>query len=162
FGFLQAYSGAASLRPLERPAAGFELMRTGVKPHACCRYMQAPIDAVLALRAAHGIDPEDVERIEVGVVTAAFPIGCEPAEQKRRPQWVVDQQFSLPYGIAVALARGAASPAEFVPATGEDPRIVRLMDRVVPVRDTALDAEYPQVWPAWVRIATRDGRRLEE
>src|SRR5262249_31781364 len=77
-------------------------------------------------------------------------------------QSVVDQQFSLPFGIAVALAKGAASPAEFVPATGDDPRIVRLMDRVVPVRDMALDSEYPQVWPAWVRIAMRDGRRLDE
>jgi 2-methylcitrate dehydratase PrpD len=30
------------------------------------------------------------------------------------------------------------------------------------VRDPALDAQYPRVWPAWVRITLRDGRRLEE
>jgi 2-methylcitrate dehydratase PrpD len=162
FGFLHAYSGNATPAPLERHGDGFELMATGVKPHACCRYMQAPIDAALGLRAAHGIAPEAVERVEVGLVAAGFPIVCEPLEQKRRPRSVVDQQFSLPFGIAVALARGAASPAEFVPETSEDPTVRALMDRVVAVPDPALDARYPRVWPAWVRIGLRDGRRLEE
>jgi 2-methylcitrate dehydratase PrpD len=36
------------------------------------------------------------------------------------------------------------------------------MERVVAVRDPALDAQYPRVWPAWVRIVLRDGQRLEE
>lgn len=162
FGFLHAHSGDATTAPLARRGDGFELMQTGIKPHACCRYMQAPIDATLALRAAHGIDPAAVERVEVGLVAAGFPIVCEPAERKRRPRSVVDQQFSLPFGIAVALARGAASPAEFVAETSDDPTVCALMDRVVAVRDAALDAQYPRVWPAWVRIALRDGRWLEE
>src|SRR5262249_39063079 len=38
FGFLHAYSDAPDRRPLDEPADGFELMRTGIKPHACCRY----------------------------------------------------------------------------------------------------------------------------
>jgi 2-methylcitrate dehydratase PrpD len=62
----------------------------------------------------------------------------------------------------VALARGAASPAEFLVETAGDPQVIRLMDRVVPVRDPALDADYPRVWPAWVRIALQDGRTFEE
>jgi 2-methylcitrate dehydratase PrpD len=162
FGFLHAYSDTPIDAPLAAPAGGFELMRTGIKPHACCRYMQAPIDAALALRAAHGIDADTVERIEVGIVAAGFPIVCEPIAQKRRPRSVVDEQFSLPFGVAVALARGAASPQEFVIETASDPRVVALMDRVEPVRDPALDAHYPHVWPAWVRISLRDGRTLEE
>src|SRR5262249_37055586 len=161
FGFLHAYSGAALTVRLEASDA-FEIMRTGVKPHACCRYMQAPIDAALALRAAHAIDPESVERVDVGLVAAAFPIVCEPALQKRRPRSVVDEQFSLPFGIAVALARGGASPAEFVRETLDDPRVTRLMDRVHAVRDATLDADYPRVWPSWVRITLRDGREVEE
>src|SRR5262249_13675455 len=162
FGFLHAYSGAATLRPLEHRPSGFEIMRTGIKPHACCRYIQAPIDAALALRTAHGIDAEEVDRIDVGVVSTAFPIVCDPADRKRRPQSVGDQQFSLPFGVAVALARGAASPAEFVPETLDDPRVVRLIERVSAVRDAALDARYPEVWPAWVRIVLRDGREVVE
>jgi 2-methylcitrate dehydratase PrpD len=162
FGFLHAYSGDAITEPLAGRGDGFELMQTGIKPHACCRYMQAPIDATLALRAAHAIEPAAVERVEVGLVGAGFPIVCEPLAQKRRPRSVVDQQFSLPFGIAVALVRGAASPAEFAPGTGSEPAIVALMDRVVATRDPALDARYPRVWPAWVRIALRGGTTLEE
>jgi len=162
FGFMHAYSGGAVAALLARRSDGFELMQTAVKPHACCRYMQAPIDAALALRAAHGIDPEAVEHVEVGLVAAGFPIVCEPVQQKRRPRSVVDQQFSLPFGIAVALARGIASPAEFVPATSDDPTVVALMDRVVAVRDAALDAQYPRIWPAWVRIRLRDARQVVE
>ena len=161
FGFLHAYSGAALAAPLV-PSGTFEIMRTGVKPHACCRYMQAPIDATLALRAAHGIEPAAVERVDVGLVAAGFPIVCEPVEQKRRPRSVVDEQFSLPFGIAVALARGAASPAEFVRETLDDPQVARLMDRVTAVRDPALDADYPRVWPSWVRITLQDGRTIGE
>jgi 2-methylcitrate dehydratase PrpD len=163
FGFLHAYSGAPLVDAVTKPAgAGFEIMHTGVKPHACCRYMQAPIDAALALRASHRIEPAAVERVQVGLVAAGFPIVCEPAEQKRRPRSVVDEQFSLPFGIAVALARGAASPAEFVIETLHDPRITLLMDRVSAVRDAELDAAYPRVWPSWVRIVLGDGREVTE
>jgi 2-methylcitrate dehydratase PrpD len=156
FGFLHAYSdGAAALGPRD----GFELCRTAVKPHACCRYMQGPIDAALALRPE--VDPAAVERVEVGMLAAGFPIVCEPVETKRRPRSVVDAQFSLPFGIAVALARGAASPAEFAPPTLDDPLVGRLMERVVGVRDERLDAVFPQTWPTWVRIVLRGGRTLE-
>lgn len=162
FGFLHGYSGAPLPPAVACAGDDFEIMRTGIKPHACCRYIQAPIDAALALRHAHHVDPAAVERVEVGIVGAGFPIVCEPEARKRRPQSVVDAQFSLPFGVAVALARGAASPDEFVVATATDPMVERLMDRVVAVRDPALDAAYPRVWPAWVRVTLAGGGRLEE
>ncbi len=154
FGFLHAYSDGATTAPLAA-RDGYELMRTSVKPHACCRYMQGPIDAVLALRAAHRIEPAEVERVEVGMLAAGMPIVCEPAEAKRRPASVVDAQFSLPFGIAMALVRGAASPAEFAPAWLADPTVRALMERVVGVPDPALDAVFPHAWPCWVRVALR-------
>jgi 2-methylcitrate dehydratase PrpD len=158
FGFLRGYSDGATM-----PAAadGWELMQTGIKPHACCRYSQGPIDAVLALRAAHAIDPFRVARVEVGLVQAGFPIVCEPLEAKRRPRSVVDAQFSLPFSVATALVRGAAWPDDFAPACFEDPAIRHVMDRVVPARDSALDARFPRAWPCWVRLTFDDGQRLE-
>jgi 2-methylcitrate dehydratase PrpD len=159
FGFLHAYSDAADPTQL-LAGAGYEICRTSIKPHACCRYMQGPIDLALALRA-DGIGPEAVARVEVGMLAAGFPIVCEPEEAKRRPGSVVDAQFSLPFGIAVALARGAASPDEFTASALDDPLLRTLMDRVVGVRDAALDLRFPEAWPCWVRIALRDGRHVE-
>lgn len=160
FGTLAGYSGDADASAL-RPGDGVELLRTSIKPHACCRYMQAPIDATLALCGEHHILAADVEHVEVGIVEAGFPIVCEPVAQKRRPTSVVDAQFSLPFGIAVAIARGSASPDDFTPAVFEHPTVVDLMARVTAVRDAALDAQYPRTWPAWVRITRRDGRTHE-
>jgi 2-methylcitrate dehydratase PrpD len=160
FGFLWSYGDGGSAAALAG-SGGLELMRTGVKPHACCRYSQGPIDAVLALRARHAIDPARVTRVEVAIVEAGFAIVCEPLDAKRRPRSVVDAQFSLPFSIATALVRGTAWPEDFAPALFDDPAIRHVMARVQPVRDPALDASFPRSWPCWVRIVLDDGTRLE-
>jgi 2-methylcitrate dehydratase PrpD len=160
FGFLRGYSDGSDASSL-LGGDGYELCRTSIKPHACCRYMQGPIDAVLALRAAHAIDPATVERIEVGMLAAGFAIVCDPAEAKRRPTSVVDAQFSLPFGVAVALVRGVASPAEFAVETFTDPAVQRLLPRIEAARDASLDAVFPRAWPCWVRIRLAGGRTLE-
>ncbi len=159
-GVLHAYSDGASTGPLVATGE-WEMLRTAIKPHACCRYMQGPIDATLALRAEHAIAADAVERVEVGMLAAGAPIVCEPREQKRRPRSVVDAQFSLPFGVAVALVRGAAAPDDFAPAVFGDATVHRVMDRVVGVPDAELDAAFPRSWPCWVRITLRGGRTLE-
>ncbi|HJQ83340.1 MAG TPA: MmgE/PrpD family protein, partial [Candidatus Binatia bacterium] len=160
FGFLAAYSDGAQAALVAASDAP-ELMRTAIKPHACCRYMQGPIDAALALRATSGFDPRTVERIEVGMLAPGFAIVCEPAEAKRRPTSVVDAQFSLPFGVALALVRGTTGPDDFAADAWNDPVVRALMDRVVALSDPALDARFPRAWPCWVRIARRDGAPLE-
>jgi 2-methylcitrate dehydratase PrpD len=58
-GFLHGYSR----NPVpQRLTAGlgesFEILHTAVKPHACCRYMQGPIDAILEIAREHAIQPD--------------------------------------------------------------------------------------------------------
>jgi len=161
FGFLHSYGDAASSMAPLAGSGGWELLRTGIKPHACCRYSQGPIDAVLALRDRHGIDPRAVARIDVGIVEPGFAIVCEPLHAKRRPRSVVDAQFSLPFSLATALVHGAAWPEDFAVEHLEDALIRRLMDRVHPARDATLDARFPHAWPSWVRITLEDGRCVE-
>lgn len=73
-GFLHAYSnGADPSKVLEGIGSRFEILRTSVKPHACCRYMQPPIDAVLRIVNENNLRPEQVEKIKVGVLTAGLP-----------------------------------------------------------------------------------------
>jgi 2-methylcitrate dehydratase PrpD len=157
FGILRSHSDGAAPDALVAGHVGGELMRTSVKPHACCRYAQGPIDAVLELRRRHDLRADTVTRLEVGLVSAAFPIVCEPLAEKRRPRSVVDAQFSLPFSVAVALVAGVASPDEFTVARATDPEVRRVMDLVEPQRDTALDDRYPDVWPSWVRATTGSG-----
>src|SRR5579862_8824237 len=85
-GFLHGYSR----HPVpERLTAGlgesYEILHTAVKPHACCRYMQGSIDAVLALVREHAIEASQVRKIEVAVLEAGWGIVAEPREQKYNP-----------------------------------------------------------------------------
>ena len=160
-GFLHAYSGDADPDlVLEDLGEVYHITRTSVKPHACCRYNQGPIDCVLDLVARHGLRADDVEEANVGVLSAGYDIVAVPEEEKRSPKSVVDMQFSMPFGAAVALLYGRASLTEYDVAVAQRPEVVELMGRVHCVRDPALDAQFPRRWPAWAEVRTRDGRLL--
>jgi 2-methylcitrate dehydratase PrpD len=160
-GFLRSYSdaprGELVLRDL---GAEFQILRTSIKAHACCRYKQAPIDGLLTLLREHGLTRAEVARVTIGVLGAGFDIIAEPRAQKLAPASVVDAQFSMPYGAAVALVHGRASIREYTPAVLEDPLVRREMEKVHCVRDPALDARFPRQWPAWTEVETNDGRTL--
>jgi 2-methylcitrate dehydratase PrpD len=89
-----------------------------------------------------------------------MPLVCEPIEQKRRPRVMIDAQFSVPFNVALGLAKKRISFADFKPAEFSAPEIVRLMDLVTCRVDPALDAQYPAAWPARVEITLTDGRTL--
>jgi 2-methylcitrate dehydratase PrpD len=160
-GFLHAYSGdpdpALVLRDL---GDEFQITRTGVKPHACCRYNQGPIDCLLDLANRYHLKAQHVEEVRVGILSAGYNIVAAPEEQKRTPTSVVDMQFSMPFGAAVALLYGRASLAEYAPGVAQRPQVQDMMARVRCVRDPALDSAFPRQWPAWAEVHTHDGRTL--
>jgi len=161
FGFLHGYSGdpdpSLVLRDLGEE---FQLTRTGVKPHSCCRYKQGPIDCLLDLRQRYNLRPQDVDGVTIGILSAGYSIVSFPVEEKLNPQSVVDMQFSMPFGAAVALLYGRASLAEYAPGVSQRPEVKEMMSRVQCVTDPALDAVFPRRWPAWAEVRTRDGRTL--
>jgi 2-methylcitrate dehydratase PrpD len=161
-GFLHAYSRNPAP---ERLTAGlgesYEILHTAVKPHACCRYMQGPIDAVLDLVRERAIEPEQIREIKIAVLEAGWKIIAEPREQKYNPLSVVDAQFSMPFGAAVAAIHGAAGLDQFTLEQIRSPRVRELMQKVVLIKDPRLEANYPREWPARVGIQLQDGRRYE-
>ncbi len=158
-GLLHAYSDAPRPERLtERLGERYAVLAVSIKPHACCRYNHGLIDCVLALRREHGLHPDDVERISLGVLSAGALLVAEPITEKRAPRNVVDAQFSAPFAAAVALARGAAGLDQYAQANVDDPVIRSLMARTDCARHPSLDALYPAKWPAAVEITLRDGR----
>lgn len=138
-----------------------QVMRVSIKPYGCCRYNHGLIDAVLQLRREHGLTPDAVASMTLHVLSAGAPLVADPIERKRDPRNTVDAQFSAPYAAAVALVHGVAGLREFDAATIADPTVRSLMMRIDCVRDSALDAQYPRLWPAAVTVRLRDGRTLE-
>ena len=160
-GLLRGYTDEPRPELLTRDLGGpLAIMNVSIKPHACCRYNHGLIDGVLQLRRAHHINPEDVERITLGVLSGGALLVAEPIDEKRAPRNVVDAQFSAPFAAAIALARGSAGLDDYTQANVNDPIIRALMSRTDCHREADLDAAYPDHWPATVVVRLRDGREL--
>ena len=160
-GFLHAYSGDADPDEVLRGLGDeYLITQTGIKPHACCRYNQGPIDCLLDLRQTHNLQPRDVKEVKVGVLSAGVGLVAWPEELKHNPVSVVDMQFSLPFSAAVALVYGRASLSEYAPGVPQRPEVKDMMARVQCVTDPVLDAAFPAQWRAWAEVGTIDGRSL--
>ena len=162
-GFLRAYSSQPD-EPQARGAwvpCGRELMDTAIKPHATCRYNQSPVDGVLEIVCSQDLTPDQIISIEIGLLGVALPIVGEPLDFKRRPQSVVDAQFSVPFAAAVAAVRRRASVEEHALDVIRSQSILEMMDKVTVVHRTELDTVYPKQWPATVTITTKEGHKLE-
>jgi 2-methylcitrate dehydratase PrpD len=159
-GFLHAYSnGADPSKVLEGIGLGFEILHTSVKPHACCRYMQPPIDGILNIVKENDLQPDQVEKVRLGLLRAGAPLIAEPLENKYRPQSIVDAQFSMPYGAAVAMLYRKAGLEEFQLPKIRSEEVIRMMRRVECVVDPDLDRTFPKQWCATAGILTKDGRK---
>ncbi len=160
-GFLKAYSNDPDPSKISAGlGTDFQILHTAVKPHACCRYTQAPIDAVLALVREHDIRPADVKTITIGMLETGIPVICEPSERTYHPANVVEAQFSLPFGVAVAVSRRRAGLEEFAPTMLQDADVLAIMPKVAYTHDPALEENYPKEWPAWARMELTDGRAV--
>jgi 2-methylcitrate dehydratase PrpD len=162
-GFLHGYSrNPLPDRLTANLGESFEILHTAVKPHACCRYMQGPIDAMLALIRENSLEPAQIQRIEIAVLEAGWGIVSEPREKKYNPESVVDTQFSMPFGAAIASLDGAAGLAQFTAEKARSPKVREMMNKVELVRDPSIEETFPQEWPARVRIHLDAGQRLEK
>jgi len=158
-GFLHAYSlNADANKVLEGIGSSLEIMRTSIKPHACCRYKQPPIDGILKIMRENQLKPDDVEEVTLGILKAGFPIIVTPKELKYNPQSMVDAQFSMPFGAAIALLYGEASLNQYREKIIHSSEVKGMMKRVQCVENPELEKVYPKQWPATVDIKIKDGR----
>ncbi len=161
-GFLHGYSSESNPDDVLRGWADpWEVMKTSIKPHACCRYKQGPIDCLIAIMIGNELRPEDIARIDIAILDAGFGLVAEPIEKKRNPRSVVDAQFSMPFGAALAVLRNDASLDRYSLEEIESEDIRAFMEKVNCIRDPELDREFPVKWPARVAITTTDGKVFE-
>jgi len=158
-GFLHGYSPSSDpSKLLEGLGEPYHVLRTSIKPHACCRYKQAPIDGILEIMEQNHLKADEVKKVTMGILKTGFPIIVTPEELKHSPRSVIDAQFSMPFGAAVAMLYGKASLGEYTLEKLNSPRVKEMMDKVSCVEDPELDKVYPKQWPATVEIVTRAGK----
>jgi 2-methylcitrate dehydratase PrpD len=158
-GFAHSYSHDVDLTVLESEFSYEDnvLLRTAIKPHACCRYKQGPLDLILEIVKTNRLRPEDIERVNVYLVKTAFPIVCEPVEEKRNPKSSVDAQFSMPFGAAIAILYQKTLLEEYDQKTIDSLQVKDMMQKVFCHHDPSLDKEFPKKWPARVEIESTKG-----
>src|SRR5262249_42908868 len=123
------------------------------------------IDAALAIRRKHQIDPHQIKSIRLGAAASPLRTIGEPREQKIRPQSGYHAQFSGPFTIATALLGGSGLGVYFDDFTDErarDPERLALAATVETFVDAACDALFPRQFPAVVRIEMANGAVYEE
>lgn len=118
------------------------------KFHPCARPLHALIDATGELMAEHDLEPGDVLTIEAALPTPtrAF-INQDPA-----PRTTAVRRTSAAYVGRLAVAGVASDPESYRHLRGiSGPEFVGRFD------DPEVDAAYPELWAARVRLTARDG-----
>lgn len=102
---------------------GWEILRNGFKPYACCRSIHASVDA--ARQLAPQVNGKAIERVHVKVhknatVPAPYVVPTTPLQGK----------FSIPFCIALALRGYRVVAADFSPARLNDAAIMAIVPQV--------------------------------
>ncbi len=158
YGFCRVFSDDPRVELLtDELGSRWMLDEITVKPWAACSDIHPLIQATLELRAAHGLRPDMVERIEATAPTKAAVHNSGDGTAS-----VMAAQYSGPWNIAAALAADPADPATYGAERIADPVLVELQSKVVAIAaDARWDATYARKMGGSVRITLRDGRVLE-
>ncbi len=161
FGFYRAALGEAPdfQTVLKNLGDNWETLNISFKLYPCCHLNHSYVDALLSLKQEQGVSAESVDEIECLVPEGEVPIVCEPVAVKRQPRTAYDAKFSLPFALAAALVDDRVGVASFGAGRLGDPRLLDLAGRVRYTVDP--HSAFPGSFPGWVRVRTRDGRRLE-
>ncbi len=165
FGFFQAYldgrydAGAM----LDGLGERWELLRTVYKPYPSNHFTHPGIDCALAMRR-HGLDPDEIVSVELGVASPTLRTIAEPREDKIRPRTPYHAKFSGPFTIARALLGGGGLGLyldDFTAETYADEKVLDLAAKVSCVADERASEIFPRAFAAVLRVQTASGEVFE-
>jgi 2-methylcitrate dehydratase len=136
--------------------------RTILKRYDAEIHSQSAIEALLELRAEHGLQGADVERIELDTFQVAFDIiGGGEEGDKHQVRSKEEADHSLPYLLSVALLDGQVLPEQYLPERIVADDVQQLLRRVEVRPDPELSRRFPNQHSARLRLHLHDGRTLE-
>jgi 2-methylcitrate dehydratase PrpD len=129
----------------------YAIEKTYFKPYASCRWSHPPIDGVLRLVSEHGLQPAEINEIQVdGFREITLLDECAPTS-------TVAAQYSVPFSIALALTHGGIGPRELTAANLQDEELLGLARRVKLSLDPEIDRLFPEKTVARITIAAAQG-----
>ncbi len=124
------------------------------KPHPVCRWAQPAVEAVLELCRTESVQSSGIEAIEVTTFHEAARLATV------LPETTEHAQYSLPFPVAAAAARGRLGASEIGDDALADPEIRALATRVRIGEDPEYNAAFPGERFARVALVLADGRVL--
>jgi 2-methylcitrate dehydratase PrpD len=156
-GFLHAY--APNSDP-DKAIAGlgqdWETLAIAIKPYPSCRYSHAALDALIDIRAANDLQPDDINSVRIGLPETGWKIIGDPEDAKHNPKSTVDGQFSMAFCAAVALLEGGLTWDDYAKHINDD-KTHDLCKRVGTGIDPRAEAEFPGNMSGSVKIMTNRG-----
>ena len=160
-GFFNAFAVSEIERDYSRLTEGLGtvwlLERLAFKAHACGTMVQPFIDAAIHLRT-RGVRPDDVIEITAPTAEGIVHRLWEPLAEKHQPSTPYSAKFSVPYGIALGLVKGAAGLAEFTDETIADQELSNLACKVCYRIDPA--DPYPDNYVGEIQVKLASGETV--
>ena len=156
-GFFHSYCENSKPEELDK-LNGFEIEGISFKPHACCRFNQAPIDAALAIRTENKVNYKEIKNVLIELSKTGYDIVGQPAEVKFNPKNVVDGQFSAPYSVAIALIEGRAFLDEYTEESIRRADVHECLKRITIQHAPDLEKYLPNPFTARVTVTMEDGK----
>ena len=156
-GFYNGYCKGATPDDLQKEMGEFEIEAVSFKPHACCRFNQAGIDAALAIQAEHGVTPDSIRSISIELPERPYNIVGQPDEIKRYPNNAVAGQFSAAYSVAICLLEGKALLKEYTDESVRRPDVAEMIGKIKVRHAFDLDGYFPESFPTRLSVTMNNG-----
>jgi 2-methylcitrate dehydratase PrpD len=130
----------------------WETALNSYKPFACGIVIHPSIDGCIQLRNEHGLNAEDIVRIDLRVDPLVLEL-----TGKKTPQTGLEGKFSVYHSCAAAIVYGAAGEKEYGDKVVIDPTITTLRDKVTAVAEEDIRED-----EAYVKVTLKDGRVVEK
>jgi 2-methylcitrate dehydratase PrpD len=132
----------------------YEILKVYVKLYAACRHAHAPIDAVFEALKGQSVEPEEITRVSVETYSAAVRLaGIREATTPSAAR------FSIPFSVAIAIAKKDAGPNQYCEEVVQDRRIQALAQKVEMTVSEKWETAYPRKRGATLTIHTRSGMK---
>ena len=133
----------------------FLINQCGYKAFPTEALTHQPITAALEVMQENQVNPQDIEEILVETTTRGADILSDPSKYKPATKETADH--SLPYCIAVAVAKGNVLPSDFKEEALRDSLVWSLLDRIKVIANPEIDRLFPKIKRAIVTIKTSNG-----
>ena len=126
-----------------------------IKPYACHGTQLPVVQGIHEFKSSHAIAAQDIRRVVVGGSHRMIS-----KHDDKEPNNILGMQLSMPFIVAVALARDMADPYVINEKTLWDPEIRELAKRVETVVDARFDVATGSIPCAEVTIETAGARHV--